>query len=295
VPEPQARRIQARRIPLATGLSYSVLEWTADEAALDHPVILIHGFLDNAWGWYHAVQAGLEGRYHLVCPDMRGHGDSDRVGPGGYYYFFDYVADLAGLIDELGADKVSLVGHSMGGSVASYFAGTFPERVHRLALLEGLGPPQGAAKAPDKVKIWIASWRRAVMKEPRTYASVSEAAARLRKNDTFLTEERALFLAEHGTRAVTGGFQFKHDPLHLTLGPYPYRTAIAAEFWRRIQCPVLLVDGEKSSFAARSDEYQDRIACFDSPELAVIPDAGHMLMRHNPEAVAKVLSNFLCP
>src|SRR5262249_10524326 len=80
-----------KRLRRGTGLHYNVVEW---DAPGDHTVLLVHGFLDFAYGFAPLVEAGLEGRFHLVAPDLRGHGDSDRVGAGGYYHFADYIADL---------------------------------------------------------------------------------------------------------------------------------------------------------------------------------------------------------
>src|SRR5947207_3597120 len=88
-----------RRVPLATGLAYNVLEW---DAPSDHTVLLLHGFLDNAWTWQRLVESGLGLPAHVVAPDWRGHGDSDWVGAGGYYHFLDYVADLASLVALVG-------------------------------------------------------------------------------------------------------------------------------------------------------------------------------------------------
>src|SRR4051812_19362021 len=105
----------SRKVQLGTGLSYHLLEW---DGGGDHTVILLHGFLDNAWGWQAAVDAGLGDGLHVVAPDLRGHGDSDWIGAGGYYHFPDYLADLHDLITQVGRARVSLVGHSMGGSVA---------------------------------------------------------------------------------------------------------------------------------------------------------------------------------
>ena len=112
------REPTSRMVPLGTGLRYHVLEWGVDDVSLQHTVVLLHGFLDMAWGWMRTVRARLAGRFHVIAPDLRGHGDSDRVGAGGYYHFIDYLADLHELIDKLGRTKVSLVGHSMGGSIA---------------------------------------------------------------------------------------------------------------------------------------------------------------------------------
>jgi pimeloyl-ACP methyl ester carboxylesterase len=86
----------------------------------------------------------------------------------------------------------------MGGSVASYYAGAFPERVHRLALLEAWAA-EDTLPAPDRMLHWVTGWKKALEREPRGYASVEEAAERLRQNDVGLSVELSLRLAERGT------------------------------------------------------------------------------------------------
>lgn len=284
----------SRRIALGTGLGYHLFEWGAGDSSRDHTVILVHGFLDLAWGWTRVAAAGLGQRYHLIAPDMRGHGDSDWVGAGGYYHFLDYVADLEDLIGQVGRSRVSLVGHSMGGSICAYYAGTYPERIDRLAMLEGLGPPESGDSLPGRVKTWIDAWRRVRDRQPRSYASIEEAALRLRKNDSLLDEGLAMELAEHGTREGEDGLRrFKHDPLHTTTAPMPYRAAVAAEFWRAIDCPVLLIDGSESVFRHAVGEFDKRAACIANHRRVTIDGAGHMMQRHQPERVAAALLDFL--
>ncbi|HEV8322336.1 MAG TPA: alpha/beta hydrolase [Myxococcota bacterium] len=289
----------SRTLSLGTGLRYHVLEWGAADAALDHTVVLLHGFLDFAWTWEETVAAALAGRFHLVAPDMRGHGDSDRVGAGGYYHFMDYLADLDEVIAQTARARLSLVGHSMGGSIAGYWAGTFPARLARLALLEGTGPPESSETAPERVASWISGWRHARGRAPRRYADVAAAAAQLRRNDPLLGEALSLRLAERGTApagagAGAGGERvFKHDPLHVTTGPYGFRLDAAQEFWRRVTCPVLLVDGGESFFHHEPAEAERRHACFADRRHAVLPGAGHMMQRHQPAALARLLAEFL--
>lgn len=252
----------------------------------------MHGFLDLSWGWYPAVQAGLAERFHVVAADMRGHGDSDRVGAGGYYHFMDYVADLACLVEEVGRARVSLVGHSMGGSIVAYYAGAFAGRAERVALLEGLGPPEDETPPPDRTRHWVEAWRRTRSNEGRGHPSLEAAAERLRAADPKLGPELALFLAEHGTEPLPDGRRrFKHDPLHLTRGPYPFSVSVAETYWRRVDCPVLLIEGAESPFRALPD-LERRAGCFGKAIRVVIPDAGHMIQRHQPAALCRALLEF---
>ncbi len=279
---------RARRLALATGLTYNVLEWGAEHA---QTIVLVHGFLDLAWGW-DDVPALLAQRYHVIAPDLRGHGDSDWVGPGGYYHFFDYLPDLDDVVTRLARGPVVMVGHSMGGSVAAYWAGARPEQVRALVLLEGIGPPEATTPVPDRTARWIEAWRLA-RAGAKVMPSVEDAAARLRKHDHLLDERRALALATHGTRAVPGGFTWKHDPLHLTQGPYPYRVDTATQFWQRVTAPVLYVEGAQSRFRLADADTERRLAAFPRCARAVIPDAAHMMMRHQPAAVAAAIESVI--
>ncbi len=282
----------SRKLQLGTGLSYHLVEW---DGGGDHTVVLIHGFLDSAWGWQAAVDAGLGAtRLHLVAPDMRGHGDSDWVGAGGYYHFADYLADLHDLVGKVGRARLSLVGHSMGGGIAAYYAGAYPARVHKLALLEGLGPPEPETTMPERVVAWLDAWKRVRERSPKSYASVDEAAARIVEHDPLVPRELARFLAEKGTTPALGGrIRFKHDPVHATPGPYGYSLALAAQFWRRIACPTLLVDAAQSMLRHPPDEEARRIGYFAHARRLTIDGAGHMMQRHQPRALAAALRAFL--
>jgi pimeloyl-ACP methyl ester carboxylesterase len=279
---------RSRRIALATGLTYHLLEWGDG----DHTVVLVHGFLDLAWGWA-AVAARLASQFHVVAVDLRGHGDSDWIGPGGYYHFFDYVADLDQVVARVGRGTVSVAGHSMGGSVAGYFAGTRPERIHRLALLEGLGPPESGPDLPGRTGGWIDAWASLAARPSKRMLDLAEAAARLRKHDPRLDAALARTLAERGTRAVPGGVVWKHDPLHLSQGPYPYRVDAAATFWHRVTAPVLYLDGDRSLLRLPEPEVARRLAAFPAARRQTIAGAGHMLQRNAPDAVAAALAEHL--
>ncbi len=235
----------------------------------------------------------LQERFHVIAPDMRGHGDSDRVGTGGYYYFLDYIADLHSFIEQLGRDKISLVGHSMGGSIASYYAGTFPATLRNLVLMEGMGPPENDTPAPDRVQHWIRGWKRAKTRTPHVYSNVADAAEKLLARDPLLGPDLAQELAEWGTKPSGDGVVFKHDPLHLSMGPIGYSVAIARQYLQRITCPVLLIEGAESRMRHGEEEYARRVAGLSNYRMTELPGAGHILQRHQPDALAQLLLDFV--
>ncbi len=279
--------MKSRRIALSTGLTYNVLEWPHDG---DLTYVLVHGFSDLGYGWIEVAERLAE-RAHVVAPDLRGHGDSDWIGPGGYYHFLDYVADLDDVIARLGKRRVVLVGHSMGGSISGYYAGARPDRLEALALIEGLGPPDLAGIEPVlRTTTWIDAWK-AARRRYKPMATLDEAVARLRKNDDRLDPAFALRFAQAGTNAVDGGFVWKHDPLHMTQGPYAFRLDVAAKFWQRVTCPVLIVDGAESRLNLPLAERAARRANFARHEHVVVPDAGHAVQRHQPARIAELISS----
>jgi len=284
---------RSRRIPLPSGLVSHLLEWGHDTPALDHTVLLLHGVLENAWAWEAAAEAGLVGRFHVVSLDLRGHGDSDRVGTGGDYHLGDYVADLHDLIPLVARKRLSIAGHSLGGAIAGLYAGTCPDRIFRLALLEGTGLPQPGG-GPARVAQWLRDRDRVRARPQRSYAGVEEAAARLRESDASLRPDLALRLAEKGTmRGDDGRLRFKHDP-RLTAGrPWAFDPELARLFWANVTCPVLIVEGERSEIRLSEEEGRRRWSSFPSWRHVVIPGAGHMMQRDQPDAVARLLVEFL--
>ncbi len=275
---------------VANGLRHRLLEWDGGGRTT---VLCLHGFLDLSWGFTPVAVALARAGYHVIAPDLRGHGDSDRVGPGGYYYFMDYVHDVADLVDQMAREKLALVGHSMGGSISALYAGAFPERPSGLVIMEGIhhrardgeSPPRRAAE-------WVHAVRKARLRGPRTLPGIEACVERLRQFDPRCPPDLALFLAEHGTRSVPGGRAFKHDPVHLTRGPYPFHLEEHLAFWSAVRCPVLLVEAEYTESPPPPD-MDRRVAAFPQVRRTVVRDAGHMMIRHQPVAVARLLLEFL--
>jgi len=281
--EPSSRSV------VANGLRHHLLEWDGGGRTT---VLCLHGFLDLAWAFHRVAPRLAEAGFHVLAPDLRGHGETERVGPGGYYHFMDYLLDVSDLADALARDRLALVGHSMGGSITGYFAGAFPERVWRAVIMEGIRMAEVAPESmPERVEEWIHGVRRARTHRQRVYRTLEDAAARIRQHDPRCPADEARFIAEHGTAPINGGYAYLHDPLHLTRAPYAFRTDHARAFWQAIRCPVLLLDGAESERVPI--DYPRRVAAFQDARLAVIPGAGHMMMRHQPEEVARVVLEFL--
>jgi pimeloyl-ACP methyl ester carboxylesterase len=103
------------------------------------PLLLIHGFVLSGHTTFlpWAAESFAPGR-SVIMPDMLGYGFSERIPqPGDHYSMASYARDLAGLLDQLGARQVDVVGHSWGGVIASQFAHDFPARVRRLVIVDG--------------------------------------------------------------------------------------------------------------------------------------------------------------
>ena len=101
-------------------------------------VLFVHGLLGSHSNWAHLIDR-LDDRNRVIVPDLFGHGAS--ANPGGDYSLATHAATLRDLIDRLGIDRVTLVGHSLGGGISLEFCYLFPERVERLVLVGsgGLG------------------------------------------------------------------------------------------------------------------------------------------------------------
>ena len=117
------------------GLDLHYLDWGNDGAPL---LLLLHGSRDHARSWDWTARA-LRHRWHVIAPDLRGHGDSGWSRDGAYLTVY-HALDIAGLIGTLGERQLDIVAHSFGGGVAIRYAATFPDRVRKLVLVDGLGP-----------------------------------------------------------------------------------------------------------------------------------------------------------
>jgi pimeloyl-ACP methyl ester carboxylesterase len=284
---------------VANGLSHHVLTWdgrAANATGSELPtVVLLHGWLDIAWSFEALGSALAAAGRRAVAFDFRGHGETQWVPTGGYYHFPDYLLDLDALLPALapGEDVIDLFAHSMGGTVAMLFTGARPQRVRRLVLAEGLGPPDmGPEALLDRTVSFLDGVARTRQTTQRPVASIADALARMRIQNPELPEELGLFLAEKSTAASgqDGARVWRFDPLHRTRSPSVFRLDQLRPFLARIKLPVLAIAGERGY---RLGDEVSRLALLADARIVEIAGAGHMMHWTHPDAVAAAVVHFL--
>ncbi len=278
------------------GLRTHVRHWGREGAPR---LFMVHGWMDVAASFQFVVDC-LQGDWHVIAPDWRGFGLSERSHLD-TYWFPDYVADLDAMLDHYApGEAVNLLGHSMGGNVVGIYAGVRPERVRRLINLEGFGmPASDPAKAPRRYARWLDELR-----EPatmRSYPSREAVAARLQKTNPRLSDQRAAFLSQHWAAPNPAGqWEILGDPVHKQLSPLPYQVEEVMACWSAITAPVLWVEAADTNMwqwmgpkpQARI-EIDRRLSHLRNVSTRMMADAGHMLHHDQPQQLAEMIEEFL--
>ncbi len=257
------------------------------------PMLLIHGGRDHARNWDWVAQE-LRDDYHIIAPDLRGHGDSEWA-RGGQYALIDYVLDITQLLDQLQLSPMIIIGHSLGGAIACQYTGIYPERVKQLIALEGLGPPSGRQRrgpAHQRMQKWIGQMQAFAGRYPRRYPSLDEAVHRMREANKHLSADQARHLTIHGLyRNEDGTYTWKFDNYVRSNSPYEFNMEDARSIWSRITCPTLLVRGTESW--ATDPEADGRASAFQHVRCVDIRNAGHWMHHDQLDEFLRVLYAFL--
>jgi pimeloyl-ACP methyl ester carboxylesterase len=260
----------------------------------DKPLlIMVHGGRDHCrnWDW---TALELRKRYHVIAPDLRGHGDSDWA-IGGNYSMVDYVLDMAQLISALGNHSLTLMGHSLGGGIVLQYAGVFPHGVKQVVSIEGLGPPPDMireAPAHDRMGQWIGEMQALARRKVREYKSIDEALVRMREMNPHLSVEQAYHLTVHGVRRNENGtYSWKFDNYVRATSPYRFNLQDAADIWKRITSPTLLIRGSESW--TRDWEKDGRTEMVANAELVTIQKAGHWVHHDRLDEFLAATKRFL--
>ncbi|HEY3942025.1 MAG TPA: alpha/beta hydrolase [Acidimicrobiales bacterium] len=264
------------------------LDWGNDGAP---PLIMIHGNRDHGhnWDW---MADRLADRYHILAPDLRGHGDS-QWNMGSAYAISEFVYDIAQLVRQTGTAPVRIVAHSLGGNVALHYAGVFPEEVVRLVSIEGFGRPADVAPLPpaDQLRRWIELGRAMSGRSPRRYGSLDEAFERMQEANPHLSPEQARHLTIHGSNQnEDGSYSWKFDNYVHLHDAWEAGSDTARALWSHIACPVLLISGAES-WAARSGT--DLVGDFRDARHEIVQNAGHWVHHDQLDTVTDLVLDFL--
>ena len=283
-------------------LQYHVRQW-GDSASALPPLVLVHGWMDVSASYQFVVdalsQAFVQGR-HIIAPDWRGFGLTAPPVPTDHYFFPDYLADLDQLLDHFAPNTpVDLVGHSMGGNVAMFYAGARPARIRRVVNLEGFGMPASPpTKAPRRYAEWMDELKALQRGEKalNTYASADAVARRLTKTNPRLPQDKAQWLARHWARPnAAGQWEILGDAAHKIVNAQLFRVDEALALYAAITAPALCVEASDDSLGLwwkgryTLEEYHQRLQSVPHCRIARVEDAGHMLHHDQPQAVAALI------
>ena len=262
------------------GLKLHYLEW-GDAGA--PPVVMVHGLTGNAHA-FDLLAPHFVPKYRVISVDVRGRGDSDWAADGDYSNDA-YVADLEGLRQALGLERMSLVGTSMGGRISLTYAGTYPERVER-TVLNDIGPevdPAGGSR--------IASSSRDAVTAFETIEQVMAWHCENRVGFSSLSDAQLRTAAGHAVKPLPGGgYTWKMDPA-VRSDPRRPDPEASWQLARRIAGPVLLVRGGASDLLSPAIA-QRMVSEMQDCRMVEVPGVGHAPTLMEPEAFGPVMEFF---
>lgn len=269
-----------------------LLEWGERGA----PVVLLqHGLLDHAasWSW---IAGHLQNRYHVVAPDLRGHGESDWS-PNRDYSLSGYVLDTFAVAEALDLRDINLVGHSLGGHVVLRIAAAFPDRTRSIVSIEGLELPlvRQQRREPKshaaRLRDWVTKELQASQRPRRFYPDLDSATQRMADafskmdNDTVERLSRAGIIRQAGR-----GFRWKYDQACRLRPPEDQHGRDLDDVLTAITCPVLLAYGDDSWI---EHPPADRLALLQQYRVVRFPGASHWLHHQSRPEFCRLLDEFL--
>ena len=260
------------------------------------PLLLLHGGRDHcrAWDW---VAQALRPDWHIIAPDLRGHGDSEWPSDGNYT-MPAFIYDLAQLIHQQRLAPVNIIAHSLGGNIALRYTGIMPDAVKKLVAIEGVGPApkqvaeRGKIGIAERMQGWIDERRSLAGRLPRRYASIEDAFRRMQEANRRLSPQQARHLTEHGVNQNEDGtYSWKFDNYVRAMRSQDMTQAEVEQLWSRITCPTLLVYGNESW--ASNPEKDGRIRHFHNARVVAFSGAGHWVHHDRLDAFLAEVRDFL--
>lgn len=260
------------------------------------PLLLVHGGRDHCRNWDWVAEA-LRHDYHIIAPDLRGHGDSQWM-LGGSYSISEYVYDIAQLVHQTKLTPLTIIGHSLGGAISLRYSGLYPDTVKKVIAIEGVGPPPDREKedadltAQGRVVRWVDQLRNLAGRVPRRYKTLEEAWQRMQEANPHLTPEQARHLTIHGVNQNEDGtYSWKYDNYTRATPPFTMPGSATKELWGGITCPTLLIHGTDSW--ATDPRTDGRADLFKNVTVEEVSGAGHWVHHDQLDVFLKLVRDFL--
>lgn len=269
------------------GLQVAAQAWGNPE---DFPILALHGWLDNSASFF--ALAPLLNKAYVVAIDMAGHGQtSHRLGAFPYNIWED-VAEIFAVADQLGWKEFALLGHSRGAIIATLAAGTFPERITRLGLIEGLQPePTREEDTPQQLALSIKSIAAQVAKKRSIYPDLATAIKARERGMFPLSFEAAKALTERGVQKVEAGYHWSTDQRLLAPSAVKLLPEQIAAFIERISCPITLILASEG-LPKLYPSFESTLTKYPKINTFRLPGSHHLHMEQEVASVAAILNSF---
>ncbi|KAJ6656383.1 hypothetical protein lerEdw1_003886 [Lerista edwardsae] len=269
------------------------------------PVLCLHGWLDNANTFSRLIPLLPKDCYYMAL-DFAGHGLSSHRPAGFPYHFFDYVTDVHRIVAELKWNRFSLMGHSLGGTVAGMFSCVFPELVDKLILVESYGfypaPTDSNNLLQSKRKLieGLLSFEAKQQHSPKI-RSPGAALQRLLEANHHLTEDSGKILLQRGTTEVPGGLVYNRDMRALLHNHSLVTLDLSLNFLKKIQADILMVIAQGGIFNGDLEDSVHFIPVLQEAYRTNLKErfqltevaGNHFVHLNEPEVVAGIISAFL--
>jgi pimeloyl-ACP methyl ester carboxylesterase len=272
------------------GLNFAAKEWGTPGAI---PVIALHGWLDNAASF--DVMLPYMDNLHVIALDCAGHGNSSFRSADSSYNIWQDIGEVMQVADQLGWQRFALLGHSRGAIISSLIAGTFPDRISHVALIDGHIP--SLADDPSSARQLAKSiheHQRYGNASPSFFHSLERAILARVNGFVPLQQSAAALLAERGVREEPRGFYWHNDQRLKAASEVKLAVEDLEDFHRAISAQVMLIQAQDSPFNSGSMD-DESFSWVSSLELISMPGSHHLHMEDQAQQVAEKVQNLFLP
>ena len=253
------------------------------------PLIALHGWQDNSATF--ELLASLLPDARMIAVDLPGHGLSSSRHREGHYYIWTYVADVLAVADGLNLRSFTLLGHSMGGAIASLFAALYPERVKNLILLDAVGPLTTQPEDAPAQMLKSIRQHQSLRPDNRHHYPDFMSAVKARA-DKGLSLQAATILGKRGILRDEKGYHWNLDPRLSRANLLSLTEEQAEVFIRKITCATLLIIAN-DYWLDKKERLVSRRSFFQNLDTHVLNGNHHQHLDGHVEAVADLIKAFL--